>query len=99
MGLFIVWTCFAIATAAVASGKGKSAVVWFFLGFLLGPLGLILILVFKKNPLEAERRAIESGFEKKCPSCAELVKYDAKKCRFCGNVFEPLSYTINAESE
>ena len=27
--------------------------------------------------------------EKKCPDCAELVKIDAKVCRFCGYKFVP----------
>jgi hypothetical protein len=25
--------------------------------------------------------------DKKCPDCAELVKADARKCRFCGYLF------------
>ncbi|MGP8052149.1 MAG: zinc ribbon domain-containing protein [Desulfobaccales bacterium] len=26
---------------------------------------------------------------KQCPQCAEIVKIEAKKCRFCGEVFAP----------
>jgi hypothetical protein len=29
-----------------------------------------------------------AGLTKKCPECAESVKMDARKCRFCGFRFE-----------
>ena len=33
------------------------------------------------------------GYLKKCPACAELIKPDANKCRFCGTEldnYEPI---------
>ncbi len=33
---------------------------------------------------EVERQAIQLGDMKKCSTCAELVKAEAVKCRFCG---------------
>lgn len=33
-------------------------------------------------------REIVSPSEKKCPMCAEMVKNDAKVCRFCGHHFD-----------
>jgi hypothetical protein len=32
--------------------------------------------------------AINEGEMKKCPDCAEMVKVDAKKCRYCSYRFE-----------
>jgi hypothetical protein len=33
--------------------------------------------------------AAEDGENKECPTCAEIVRRKAKKCRFCGHQFEP----------
>jgi hypothetical protein len=32
-----------------------------------------------------ERRSLEQGEMRKCPTCAELVRLQATKCRFCGS--------------
>ena len=89
---FIVWVCFGIAGAVVASNKGRSGCGWMILVLLLGPVGLLLAFVMPKNELEVERNALEKGQIKKCPACAELVKYDAKICKHCGTAFAQTSY-------
>ena len=41
----------------------------------------------KLGDLAAIKSNLESENSKKCPSCAEMVKIEAIKCRYCGEIF------------
>lgn len=80
----VIWLLFGAAGGIILSQKGRSGCGGFALGFLLGPIGLIIALVMQKDHKELEGRSLSQGDMRKCPSCAELVRIEAKKCRFCG---------------
>lgn len=52
----IVLAVFGGIVAAIAHSRGRSAIGWFFIGFLAGCLGLILVLVLPDLKLDEERR-------------------------------------------
>lgn len=88
MGLFIFWLLCAVLAAMIAHSRGGSAIGGFILGLILGPFG-IGIAFFLGSPQEREARAIRKGQLRKCPHCAEVVRGDARICRYCHGDLTP----------
>ncbi|MEZ8775043.1 MULTISPECIES: hypothetical protein [Vibrio] len=80
---FIIWFVF-VALGFVLAGKNeRSPLLWGGVCFLLGPVGVIILLVLGKDYAAIERKAVSQGKLKFCPNCKELVKYGARICKHC----------------
>ena len=69
----------------VAKEKGKSAETWFIIGLLFGIIALIALVATQPSSSQNQNSyAMVNHHERKCPFCAEWVKFDAVICRYCG---------------
>ena len=83
MELILIAALIGLLPAVIAKGKGRSFGLWWFYGAMLFIIALPHALIMKANREAIERRQLSDGM-KKCAHCAELVKQDAKACRYCG---------------
>jgi len=72
---------------AANNHRGRSAFGWFLLSLLISPLISGILLLASKDLRKAVTVRTDGADEKKCPECAEMVKTDAKICRYCRHVF------------
>lgn len=90
----VVWMLFGIGAAIAASNKGRSVFGWFLLGVLLGPFGLLFVLLLPKTGKKVNPDYVRPGGVievpdmKICPMCAEEIKRAAVKCKHCGHGFD-----------
>jgi hypothetical protein len=54
---FVVWLVCGVIAGIVAAGKGRSGVGGLLLGFVLGPIGLAVVLLLADTPERAAERA------------------------------------------
>lgn len=96
LGVLILATLLGLIPASVASSKGRSFVGWWIYGALLFIVALPHALMLRNDQAAIDRRAVESGEMRKCPSCAEMVRRDAKICRYCQRELPEIKVTATA---
>lgn len=87
----IIWGfVWAVVTNVVAQSKGAGGCGWLILGFLLGPIGLIIAVVQPSRVLvPAGMTQQPQGPTRLCPHCRSHIPIDATVCRYCQRECEP----------
>jgi hypothetical protein len=86
-----------IVGLAAQNHRGRRGMPWFLLSLIATPLIGGLLLLASKDlrhtnvtaTVTVEPRTLTNGpiFEKQCPDCSEMVKVDARICRYCRHEF------------
>ena len=87
---FMFWLVFSVVVAIGAAGRGRQGPGWFLLSMVISPLLAFLLLMMLPSRSKSAG-APETQELRKCPECAELILREAKKCKHCGSVVEPVA--------
>lgn len=87
--ILVIAVVIGLLPAAIAANKGRNFLLWWLYGAALWIVAMPHALMLKEDQVSLERKALEGGENRKCPHCAEVIKREAKVCRFCGRDIVP----------
>lgn len=84
MELLLIVGVIGVIPGAIAAAKGRSFVGWWLYGALLFIVALPHALLIRTDRQGLDHKALSDGSLKRCEHCAELIRREARVCRYCG---------------
>lgn len=75
MPYLIIASLFGLSTAIIGKSKGSSFFIWFLVGAIIPPFGLLAVIFYRRDKDEPERQ---------CPACGKALKLYVQVCPRCG---------------
>jgi len=97
MGFIIILAFFGLLPllpAKIAQSKGREFGLWYVYGFFLFLIAIIHALLLSPTQAALDDRAAADGM-RKCPDCAEMIRAEAKKCRYCGAALDETQSSVS----
>lgn len=77
MELFILLILVSCIPGGIAASKGRNFFLWWFYGMMINLIAIPHALLLKPNE--------NADGYRKCDQCSEVIKEEAKVCKYCGN--------------
>jgi len=88
-----LWVVFAVGVGLLAQQRGRSAVNWILISFVISPLlGFVVLMMMKDLALADALDSVTHDMELthvKCVHCAEYVAPEASICPYCRGSITP----------
>lgn len=84
-----LWLGCIVLCVKMAETRNRETVLWGILGAMFGLFAVLLLVIVGQGPPPLAGSATRSN-TRKCPACAEFIKAEAVKCRYCGTSVESL---------
>jgi len=82
MEILIIAALIGLIPASIARSKGRGFGGWWIYGAALFIIALPHALLIKADQGSLDKEKLSDGM-KKCPHCAEIIRGEAKICRYC----------------
>lgn len=80
----LFWIGVSLAVQYLWENQGHKSKTALIVSLIFSPIvGFLVVLLTKEDKEGAKQWKLKGGELKQCPYCAELIKSEAKVCRYC----------------